>query len=49
MKNLYLQTLIIILPHPIIDASLTNVVGKNMGKISAGMIMSGDFQIECVI
>ena len=33
----------------IVDASLTNVVGKNMGKISACMTMSGAFPIECVI
>ena len=33
----------------IIDASLTNVVGENMGKISAWYIMSGVFLIECAI
>ena len=33
----------------IIDASLTNVVGKNMEKFQRGMIMNGVFQIGCVI
>ena len=33
----------------IIDASLTNVVGKNMGKFLLGMTMNGVFLIECVI
>ena len=33
----------------IIDASLTNVVGKNMGRFQHGMIMNGVFQIGCVI
>ena len=33
----------------IIDESLTNVVGKNMGKISAWYDNEWGFQIECVI
>ena len=33
----------------IIDASLTNVVGKKWEKFLLGMIMSGDFLIGCVI
>ena len=33
----------------IVDGSLTNVVGDNMGKISAWYDISGVFQIVCVI
>ena len=33
----------------IVDASLTNVVGKKWVKYLLGMIMNGVFLIECVI
>ena len=33
----------------IIDSSLTSVVGKNMGKISAWYDNEWGFQIECAI
>ena len=33
----------------IVDASLTNVVGKKWVKFQLGMIMNGAFQTECVI
>ena len=33
----------------IVDASLTNVIGKKWEKFLLGMTMNGVFQIECVI